>query len=662
MFPRRMIKMTPQQKRRKFFAQRLPVYQKNPVLFAKEVCGFEPDDWQRNVLMDMANFTKVSVRSGHGVGKTSVESVTLLWFLSCFRFPKVIATAPTRQQLNDILWSEVEKWRSRSPLLREILTWTKTYIYMNGYEKRWFAVAKTASEPENMQGFHEENMLIIVDEASGVEDDIMEAILATLSGKNNKLLMCANPTRITGTFYDSHNRDRGMYKCHRVSSLDSSRTNKENIASFIRKYGEHSNVVKVRVFGDFPEQEDDAFIPLSLIEQTVINEIDAKITHISLGVDVARYGDDETVIATNVGGKIEIPTIRHGQSLMTTVGDIVIMYRKLVEEYPEYTGVITANIDDTGLGGGVTDRLEEVKIEQKLHRLEIVPVNFGCKPPQDGSEDHYNDIATYMWATVKSEMQNKTISIPNDEELVAQFSVRKYSITSQGKIMLESKKDMKARSIKSPDRADAVALSCYSQNKIYVSFLDRVDAVIIPREAVTSMHIAQISIGVSISNSVHGTSMVATGIVADHKKVVVLASCTFTGEIETNTLGRRFFEFCSSVQKYGALSYAYCDAKERFLFKCIKESAKVFSVPVTVRAAVNDDVNNRIRLTTRLMEQNRLFMTEECDSLVKAFSYAKWSEKASNETRVDSGDTATLNAFEYTIERDSTKFLRGEDR
>ena len=116
-------------------------------------------------MMDIASSTRVSVRSGHGVGKTGVEAVVLLWFLSCFRFPKVIATAPTRQQLNDILWSEVEKWRSKSPLLQELLTWTKTYVYMKGYEKRWFAVAKTASEPENMQGFHEENMLIIVDEA-----------------------------------------------------------------------------------------------------------------------------------------------------------------------------------------------------------------------------------------------------------------------------------------------------------------------------------------------------------------------------------------------------------------------------------------------------------------------------------------------------------------
>ena len=440
--------LTAQQKRRKFFAQRLPLYQKDPVLFANEVCSYKPDPWQKDVLNDIAAFTKVSVRSGHGVGKTSVEAIVLLWFLSCFKFPKVIATAPTRQQLNDILWSEVEKWRSKSPLLQEILVWTKTYVYMKGYEKRWFAVAKTASEPENMQGFHEENMLIIVDEASGVDDAIMEAILATLSGKNNKLLMCANPTRTTGTFYDSHNRDRGMYKCHRVSSLDSERTNKENIESFIRKYGEHSNVVKVRVYGDFPSQEDDVFIPLPLIEQSVVNEIETdKVNKISIGVDVARYGDDETIIATNVSGVISIPVIRHGQSLMITVGDIVREYKRLTKEYPKYHGVITVNIDDTGLGGGVTDRLEEVKAEERLRRLEIVPVNFGNKPPKDGSDEHYQDISTYMWATLKTLMENKEVCIQNDEELVAQLSVRKYSITSTGKIMLESKKAMKDRGI-----------------------------------------------------------------------------------------------------------------------------------------------------------------------------------------------------------------------
>lgn len=652
--------MTEQAKRRKFFAQRIPVYQKNPVLFAKEVCSFSPDPWQEAVLMDIASSTKVSVRSGHGVGKTGVEAVTLLWFLSCFRFPKVIATAPTRQQLNDILWSEVEKWRAKSPLLKELLTWTKTYVYMKGYEKRWFAVAKTASEPENMQGFHEENMLIIVDEASGVEDAIMEAILATLSGKNNKLLMCANPTRTTGTFYDSHNRDRGMYKCHRVSSLDSTRTNKENIAAFIKKYGEHSNVVKVRVYGDFPAQEDDVFIPLPLIEKTTLNEIDTtKINRISIGVDVARYGDDETIIATNVGGKIDIPVVRHGQSLMTTVGDIVRTYKQLIKDYPQYTGVVTVNIDDTGLGGGVTDRLEEVKAEERLRRLEIVPVNFGQKPPQDGSEEHYQDISTYMWATVKAEMENEEISIPNDEELVAQFSVRKYSITSTGKIVLESKKDMKGRGIKSPDRGDAVALSCYTQNKVYNSFIERTEAIIIPAEAVKAMQIMQVNVGISIGSSVRGTSMVATAIIAGHKRVVVLASDRYDGEVETDALGRKFDEFGRKIlAKYGKLDYAYVDAKEQFLFRCIRDAADQYRLPVTVRTAANDDVNNRIRLTTRLMSQNRLFLTEDCETLAKAFTTAVWTEKKTADTRSDTSDVGTLNAFEYTIEREGTRFIQ----
>ena len=242
-------------RQREVFAKRIPLYRKDPCLFFKEVTGFKPDPWQKEAATAIAQHRKVSIRSGQGVGKTAFEANLVLWFLSCFPYPRVVCTAPTRQQLNDVLWAEIAKWQERSPVLQAMLVWTKTRVYMRGHEKRWFAVARTATKPENMQGFHEENMLIIVDEASGVEDAIMEAILATLSGKNNKLLMCANPTRTTGTFYDSHNRDRGMYKCHRVSSLDSTRTNKENIAAFIRKYGEHSNVVKVRVYGDFPARK-----------------------------------------------------------------------------------------------------------------------------------------------------------------------------------------------------------------------------------------------------------------------------------------------------------------------------------------------------------------------------------------------------------------------
>lgn len=144
--------------RRMFFSQRIPVYRKDPVLYAKEVLSFEPDRWQEEVLADLAGNPRVAVKSGQGVGKTSVEAVALLWFLTCFPYPRVVATAPTKQQLHDVLWSEASKWQERSPLLKVILKWTKTYIYMAGYEKRWFATARTATKPENMQGFHEKNI------------------------------------------------------------------------------------------------------------------------------------------------------------------------------------------------------------------------------------------------------------------------------------------------------------------------------------------------------------------------------------------------------------------------------------------------------------------------------------------------------------------------
>lgn len=467
--------------RRLFFKKRIPLYRNDPVLFANEVLLFLPDDWQKKALMDLATNSKIAIKSGQGVGKTGIEAVALLWFLTCFSYSRVVATAPTKQQLHDVLWAEVAKWQEHSPLLKSILKWTKTYIYLIGNEKRWFATARTATKPENMQGFHEDNMLFIIDEASGVADPIMEAILGTLSGANNKLLMCGNPTRKSGTFFEAFNSDRAIYRCHTVSSLDSTRTNKENIAALIRKYGEDSNVVRVRVKGEFPKQEDDVFIELSIIEGSCMLDVSDRIVkRISFGVDVARYGNDETVIAQNIDGEITLPIIFQGQSLMTTVGKIVQLYRQTIVVFPEYTGFIYVNIDDCGLGGGVTDRLEEVKLEEKLNRMVVVPINAAASVPDEVVEvgmnkvrakDKYDNMTTYLWGNVKEKMRNKELSIENNNELVAQLSCRKYRLTSRGKIVLESKEEMKKRGIGSPDRADAVALALYEESTFNIDSL-----------------------------------------------------------------------------------------------------------------------------------------------------------------------------------------------
>ncbi len=455
---------------KKAFLTKIKLYQADPVLFAREVIGYEPDDWQADTLRDLADpkIRRVSVRSGQGVGKTATEAIALMWFLSCFSYARVVATAPTRQQLNDVLWAEIAKWQARSPLLSVILRWTKTYVYMLGMEKRWFAVARTATKPENMQGFHEANMLFIVDEASGVAEPIMEAILGTLSGKNNRLLMCGNPTKTSGTFYDSHTnpRIRPLYKTRRVSSRDVERTDKENIEMLERRYGRESNVVRVRVDGEFPLQEDDVFIPIALVLRATSSDFvpREKPLSIQIGCDVARFGDDKTCIGFRVDEKVDFYQKIRGQDTQKTADKIIELGESLVEKYA-YKHPIPVCVDDGGVGGGVVDRLERIKQNDpsRFWWLQVIRIQFGKRI----KHRHYHDSTTYMMGVLRKLLEETDdagkpkpveVILPDDDDLIGQLSSRKYSMTEQSKQKVESKDEMKKRNLPSPDEADCVLL------------------------------------------------------------------------------------------------------------------------------------------------------------------------------------------------------------
>lgn len=454
--------------RKNFLKEKIPQYRQDIVLFAKEVLRFTPDEWQERVFMDVVNSNRISVKSGQGVGKTGCEAIILLWFLCCFPFPRIVATAPTKQQLHDVLWSEVAKWQSKSPALSAILKWTKTYIYMVGYEKRWFAVARTATKPENMQGFHEDNMLFLVDEASGVADPIMEAIQGTLSGVNNKLVLCGNPTKTSGVFYESHTSDRALWKCHTVNSLNSPRTSKENIEALKRKYGENSNVYRVRVLGEFPMQEDDVFIPLAWVENSIMSESahSSPVDTIDIGCDVARFGDAKTVIGYKVDDKAYIYKKFNGQDLMYTAKVIALLGQQLRDKH-KFTDEIVVKVDDGGLGGGVTDKLNELKRDYPdlYGWLKVIPVHFG----QPIKHKYYHDTTTWMMAVIRELIapedddgnpQQVQLILPNDNDLVAQLSCRKYGYQANGKQKVESKREMKERGLSSPDEADCMLLVC----------------------------------------------------------------------------------------------------------------------------------------------------------------------------------------------------------
>lgn len=320
--------------RREFFQRRIPRYRKDPLLFFKEVTHFEPDPWQREAAVAVSQHRRVAIRSGQGVGKTALEANLMWWFIACFSYPRIVCTAPTMQQLDNVLWAEMAKWLDASPVLQMMFTWTKTRVYMNGYDRRWFAVPRTATKPESLQGFHEDNMLFVVDEASGVADPILDAIGGTLTGANNRLLYCGNPTKATGGFAESFQGDGMDWYCMTVSSRDSPRTSKENIAALEKKYGKNSNVVRVRVDGLPPVADSDVFIPSYIAEKATMNEPlphDSPV-RLSIGCDVARFGDDCTVIAPNIDADVQELKIRNGQDLWATAEDIIFEYLFLLEK------------------------------------------------------------------------------------------------------------------------------------------------------------------------------------------------------------------------------------------------------------------------------------------------------------------------------------------
>jgi len=420
------------------------------------------------------------------VGKTAFEANVVLWFLVCFSYPRIVCTAPTRQQLNDVLWSEVSKWQERSPLLRNCLHWTKTYIYMIGHEKRWFAVARTATKPENMQGFHAKNMLFVVDEASGVADPIMEAILGTLSGANNKLLLCGNPTKRTGVFHDSHGAGSGYWKL-KVSSRDSPRTNKATITYLEQKYGVDSDVVRARVDGEFPKALPDGFISAEWAENASKEEppVPEWVGRIDIGIDVARYGDDSSVISAVYDKAVQAePEIYHHNDTMELTGRAVQMIRHLALEYLTVEEM-HVKIDCDGLGVGVYDRLSEQteEIAEDINerrraiaeehgtlavefQLAVEECHFGGEGGSVSDDDpvEYQNSTGLMWGAVREALRTGRLRLWPSEQQVEQLSNRKYIINSAGKIELERKEAMKKRGLSSPDMADALALAMYEPN------------------------------------------------------------------------------------------------------------------------------------------------------------------------------------------------------
>jgi phage terminase large subunit len=431
-----------------------------PCLFAQEVLGAEPTDQQWEASRAVVKTRRVSIRSGHGTGKSTFMAWCILWFLACYFPSKVPATAPTSHQLEDVLWSEIAKWhrvmRERYPALGEQFEWSAGAFRMKSAPNESFSVARTSrpERPEALQGFHAENILFLIDEASGVADNVFEVAEGALSTDGAFVVMAANPTRQSGYFFDSHHKMRGAWAALHWSGLDSPRVSRDYIANMAKKYGERSPVYKVRVLGEFVGAAD-GVISLELCEAAKIRDVQPIASAKTVwGVDVARFGDDSSALAKRKGN-VQLGLIQewYGKDTMQLAG----LIKKEWDETPDKDRPVAINVDVIGIGAGVVDRLKELG-------LPVVGVNVSEAEATNGDSLKdakgkpirlFNKLRDQLWWLAREWLEAKDCKLCDDDELIAELTTPTYTVLSNGLIKVEGKPELKARGVKSPNRADA---------------------------------------------------------------------------------------------------------------------------------------------------------------------------------------------------------------
>lgn len=311
--------------------KRILRWRDDPTAFVTEALLADPQPWQARVLDDIKNGeTKIAIRAGHGVGKTTLESWLVLWFLLFRRPCKIPVTANSQDQLRDVVWAEISKWHAKLPdFLKRMIEVSTERITIKADPEGAFAVARTArpEKPEALQGFHSENLFFLIEEASGIDDIIFETAGGALTGENAIVVMCGNPTRTSGKFYRVFHSERERWSCHHVSCLDSPRVSDNYAKDIAAEYGEDSNVYRVRVLGEFPTSEDDAVIPLGLVEAAIGRDIEPSPSAVVWGLDVARFGDDASALAKRRGNTLLEPVKSwKKRDLMTLAGLIAHEY------------------------------------------------------------------------------------------------------------------------------------------------------------------------------------------------------------------------------------------------------------------------------------------------------------------------------------------------
>jgi phage terminase large subunit len=435
---------------------RLRKWREDPVAFVTEVFNVDPDAWQVDVLRAFPHHQRLAMKACKGPGKTTVLSWCAWWFLVVYPHPKIAATSITSDNLSDGLWPEMAKWQSRSPFLMQAFEWNKERIVAKDHPETWFMSARTwpkgadtSQQANTLAGFHADYLLFILDEVGGIPDAVMaaaEAGLATIGG-DHKILMAGNPTHTEGPLYRACTSERHLWWVKEITSDpdDPKRTPRVSVQwakEQIDKYGRDNPWVLVNVFGQFPPSSINTLIGVEEANAAMRRHLRVDQYEFSqkrLGIDVARFGDDRTVIFPRQGLAAFKPVEMRG----ARSGEIAARVANAKSKW----GSELEAVDGTGgYGAGVIDALM-----QAGHTP--LEVHFSGKP----LDTRYLNKRAEMWFMM-AEWIKRGGAIPPDTELVRELTAPTYFFVN-GKFQLESKEQIKERLGYSPDKADALCLT-----------------------------------------------------------------------------------------------------------------------------------------------------------------------------------------------------------
>ena len=468
----------------------------NPIYFLDYVLGSEHWSGQDMIFNSVFKNQRSTIKSCHGIGKSYIVSRIALAFLYAHKDSIVVTTAPTFRQVENIIWRELRGAHANSkvPLGGNLL---KTQLEL---DTNWYAMGISSDKSDAFQGLHAKSgyILVIVDEAAGIEEQILEVIEALLTSEHVYLVYIGNPTKGNGSFYESFKSV--LFHKLSISCLNTPNFTYNSIISIeqlevmtreevkalpliypelitpiwvwerIYAWGKDSPIFMARCMAQFPEESDSTLIPLYLVEKALTVKLTEKANPLfwherHIGIDVARFGEDTTVFTAtkaNLHNEIEHTHTQQctKRDTMEVVGRAVKMFKDL--EYD--VNIDSFIVDDTGLGGGVTDRLVELGYI-------VTPVNFACKASDEDQEEIFNSLKAEMFWNLRDLFKSGKLKLRDLGRVVAEVPTVKYDFDSNGRIKMVPKKKKKNVSEvntpdnKSPDYADSLALACFNFTK-----------------------------------------------------------------------------------------------------------------------------------------------------------------------------------------------------